>query len=321
MKGKTIVLGVTGSIAAYKSAELLSLLIKKGASVHTVMTNAATKFIAPLTLRTISGNPVWYDMFQDFETPDVIHISLARKADILVIAPASANCLGKAASGIADDLLTTMIMAMQVPVLFVPAMNEAMYENPILKKNIGSLKAFGYNVMEPDFGYLACGREGKGRLPNPKAIVCEIDRILSRRASLKGVTILVTAGPTQEPLDPVRYITNRSSGKMGYELAKAAQKRGADVILVTGPAALAPPPAIKVINVRTTNEMFHAVMEHLDATDVIIGAAAPADWRPSQVAPEKIKKNGGLDNIELVKCEDIMKEIGIHKGNRITIGL
>ena len=199
-------------------------------------------------------------------------------------------------------------------------MNNAMYENSVVQQNLASLRALGYNLMEPDFGYLACGKEGKGRLPEPRDIVLEIERLLSKRRDLEGVTLLVTAGPTQEPLDPVRYITNRSSGKMGYELAEAAKDRGADVILVTGPVMIPRPVGVKVVPVRTSEEMFHAVMEHLGDTDVVIGAAAPADWRPAEVACEKLKKSEGLESIPLIKCDDIMLEVGKHKETRITVG-
>jgi phosphopantothenoylcysteine decarboxylase/phosphopantothenate--cysteine ligase len=320
MEGKTVVLGVTGGIAAYKSVEIASLLVKKGASVHVVMTEAATRFVAPLTFRTISRNPVSHEMFEDPGVWDVLHVSLAKRADILVVAPTTANCLGKVAHGIADDLLTTVVMATKAPVLLVPSMNEAMYLNPIVRRNIKDLRTLGYNMMEPDFGYLACGTEGKGRLPEPEDIVSEIERILLKGTTLKDVTVLVTAGPTQEPLDPVRYITNRSSGKMGYELAKAAKDRGARVILVTGPSALPRPFGVKVVQVRTAHEMFQAVMDHLSDTDVIIGAAAPCDFRPRNVASEKLKKSEGLEHIPLVRCEDIMLEVGKLKGDRIAIG-
>lgn len=320
MEGKTVVLGVTGGIAAYKSAEIASRLVKKGVLVHVVMTEAATRFITPLTMRTISGNPVSCDMFQEPTHWNVQHVGLAESADILVIAPATANCIGKVAHGIADDLLTTVIMATKAPVLFVPSMNDAMYENPFVQRNLNGLKAMGYNVMEPDFGYLACGEEGKGRLPEPKDIVLEIETVLLKEAPLKGVTVLVTAGPTQEPLDPVRYITNRSSGKMGYELAKAAKERGAKVILVTGPVALPPPVGVEVVKVRTTHEMFDAVMEHLSDTDVLIGAAAPCDFRPRNTASEKLKKSQGMEHIPLIRCEDIMLEVGKRKGDRVAVG-
>jgi phosphopantothenoylcysteine decarboxylase/phosphopantothenate--cysteine ligase len=320
MEGKTVVLGVTGGIAAYKSAEIASRLVKKGVLVHVVMTEAATRFITPLTMRTISGNPVSCDMFQEPARWNVQHIGLAESADIIVIAPATANCIGKVAHGIADDLLTTVIMATKAPVIFVPSMNEAMYENPFVQRNLNSLKTMGYNVMEPDFGYLACGEEGKGRLPEPKDIVLEIERVLLKETPLKGVTVLVTAGPTQEPVDPVRYITNRSSGKMGYELAKAAKERGAKVILVTGPVSLPPPDGVKVVKVRTTHEMYDAVMERLSDTDVLIGAAAPCDFRPRNAASEKLKKSQGMEHIPLVRCEDIMLEVGKRKGDRVAVG-
>ncbi len=320
MEGKTVVLGVTGGIAAYKSAEIASRLVKKGVLVHVVMTEAATRFITPLTMRTISGNPVSCDMFQEPTHWNVQHVGLAESADILVIAPATANCIGKVAHGIADDLLTTVIMATKAPVLFVPSMNDAMYENSFVQRNLNGLKAMGYNVMEPDFGYLACGEGGKGRLPEPKDIVLEIETVLLKEAPLKGVTVLVTAGPTQEPLDPVRYITNRSSGKMGYELAKAAKERGAKVILVTGPVALPPPVGVEVVKVRTTHEMFDAVMEHLSDTDVLIGAAAPCDFRPRNTASEKLKKSQGMEHIPLIRCEDIMLEVGKRKGDRVAVG-
>ena len=320
MEGKTVVLGVTGGIAAYKSVEVASLLVKKGASVHVVMTEAATRFVTPLTFRTISRNPVSCEMFKDPVFWDVLHVGLAEKADILVVAPATANCLGKIAHGIADDLLTTVIMATKAPVMFVPAMNEAMYLNPVVTGNIESLKALGYYVMEPDSGYLACGKEGKGRLPEPSDIVSEIERILAEGTSLKGVTVLVTAGPTEEPIDPVRFITNRSSGKMGYELAKAAKERGAQVILVAGPTELSDPSGVKIVRVRTTHEMFQAVMDHLSGADVIIGAAAPCDFRPKDVSPDKLKKSQGMENIPLARCEDIMLEVGRRKGSRISVG-
>ncbi|NLB73169.1 MAG: bifunctional phosphopantothenoylcysteine decarboxylase/phosphopantothenate--cysteine ligase CoaBC [Firmicutes bacterium] len=320
MEGKTVVLGVTGGIAAYKSVEIASLLVKRGVSVHVVMTEAATRFVAPLTFRTISGNPVSYEMFREPDVWDVLHVSLAEIADILVVAPATANCLGKVAHGIADDLLTTVIMATKAPVLLVPSMNEGMYLNPIVTGNVEHLRTLGYHVMDPGFGYLACGKEGKGRLPEPQDIVPEIERILLEGTSLRDVTVLVTAGPTQEPLDPVRYITNRSSGKMGYELAKAAKERGARAILVTGPSALPSPFGVNVIQVRTAHEMFQAVMDHLSDTDVIIGAAAPCDFRPRDVASEKMKKREGLEHILLARCDDIMLEVGKLKGERITVG-
>lgn len=320
LEGKTVVLGVTGGIAAYKAAEVASLLVKGGAEVHVIMTEAATKFVAPLTFRTLSRNPVAVDMFADPGEWNVRHVALAEKADIVVVAPATANCIGKVACGIADDLLTTVIMATKAPVLFAPSMNQAMYENPIFRANLDRLLALGYRVMEPGTGYLACGAEGKGRMPEPEEIEAEVRRILCVRQDLAGFTVVVTAGPTEEPIDPVRHISNRSSGKMGYALAEAARDRGASVVLVSGPTALADPAGLEVVRVRTAREMLDAVMGRLEGADVIIGAAAPADWRPATVAPQKIKKGSGAMTLELEACEDIIGTAGKHKGRRVVVG-
>ena len=320
LEGKTVVLGVTGGIAAYKAAEVASLLVKGGAEVHVIMTEAATKFVAPLTFRTLSRNPVAVDMFSDPGEWNVRHVALAEKADIVVVAPATAKCIGKVACGIADDLLTTVIMATKAPVLFASSMNQAMYENPIVRMNLDRLLALGYRAMEPGTGYLACGAEGKGRMPEPEEIVAEVRRILCVRQDLAGFTVVVTAGPTEEPIDPVRHISNRSSGKMGYALAEAARDRGAGVVLVSGPCALADPAGIEVVRVRTAREMLDAVMRRLEGADVIIGAAAPADWRPATVAPQKIKKGSGPMTLELEMCEDIIGTAGKHKGRRVVVG-
>lgn len=320
MEGKTVILGVTGGIAAYKAAEVVSLLVERKAEVHVVMTKAATKFVAPLTFRTLSRNPVLSDMFADPGEWNVRHVGLAEKADVVAVVPATANCIGKVASGIADDLLTTVIMATKGPVLFVPAMNEAMYENPIFQDNLARLLASGYRAMEPRVGRLACGKEGKGRMPEPEEIVREIERILLPAQDLAGTTVIVTAGPTEEPLDPVRHITNRSSGKMGYALAEAARDRGAKAILVSGPCVLPDPRGIEVMRVRTAREMLDAVMERLKEADVVIGAAAPSDWRPEVTAPQKIKKEGDMISIKLVECDDIIGEAGKRKGHRIVVG-
>lgn len=320
MEGKTVVLGVTGGIAAYKAAEVVSLLVKRKAEVYVVMTEAATKFVAPLTFRTLSRNPVFCDMFTDPGEWDVRHVALAERADVVAIAPATANCIGKVASGIADDLLTTVIMATRAPVLFVPAMNEAMYENPVFRQNLARLLALGYRAMEPGVGRLACGKEGKGRMPESEEIVREIEKILLPVQDLAGTTVIVTAGPTEEPLDPVRHITNRSSGKMGYALAEAARDRGARAILVSGPCTLPDPRGTEVVRVRTAREMLDAVMGRLEEADVVIGAAAPADWRPEITAPRKIKKEGDMISIKLVKCDDVIGEAGKRKGHRIVVG-
>ncbi len=327
MEGKTVVLGVTGGIAAYKAAEVTSLLVKRKARVYVVMTEAATRFVAPLTFRTLSRSTVFCDMFADFGEWDVRHIGLAEKADIVVVAPATANCIGKVASGVADDLLTTVIMATRAPVLFVPSMNEAMYTNPIVQANLSRLVGLGYRAMEPAVGPLACGKEGKGRMPEPEDVVREVESILAGKRDLAGIAMIVTAGPTEEPLDPVRHISNRSSGKMGYAIAAAARERGAMVVLVSGPCALPDLPGVDMVRVRTTREMRDAVLERLQAADVVVGAAAPSDWRPVVVASDKIKeleevpdgRGAGLA-IQLVRCEDIIGEVGRKKQGRIVVG-
>ncbi len=319
MEGKTVVLGVAGGIAAYKAVEVASLLVKRKARVLVVMTEAATKFVSPLTFRTISGNAVSCDMFADPGEWNVRHVGLADEADLVAVAPATANLIGKVAAGIADDLLTCVIMATRAPVLLVPAMNDAMYANPIFQGNLERLIALGYRAMRPSSGWLACGRQGTGRMPEPQEIVAEIERILLPARDLAGVTVIVTAGPTQEPLDPVRYLTNPSSGRMGYALAEAARDRGAKVILVSGPCALAEPAGVEVARVRTAREMFEAVMSRLDRADVIIGAAAPADWRPASPASRKIDSRE-LASVALEKCEDIIGEVGKVKGSRIVVG-
>lgn len=320
LESKTVVLGVTGGIAAYKAADVASLLTRSGAEVHVVMTEAATKFVAPLTFRTLSRNPVAVEMFSDPGEWNVRHVALAEKADVVVVAPATANVIGKVASGIADDLLTTVIMATRAPVLFVPSMNEAMYENPIFRANLDRLLALGYRAMEPGTGYLACGREGKGRMPDPREIVAEVRRILSCRRDLAGFTVIVTAGPTEEAIDPVRHISNRSSGKMGYALAEAARDRGAKVVLVSGPTALSDPAGVEVVRVRTAREMLDAVMGRLGGADAVIGAAAPADWRPASVAPRKLAKGDGPMTLELETCEDIIATAGKRKDGRVVVG-
>ncbi|MCR4401758.1 MAG: bifunctional phosphopantothenoylcysteine decarboxylase/phosphopantothenate--cysteine ligase CoaBC [Firmicutes bacterium] len=320
LDGKTVVLGVTGGIAAYKAAEVTSLLVKRGADVHVVMTEAATKFVAPLTFRTLSRNPVVVDMFADPGDWNVRHVALAEKASVVLVAPATANCIGKVACGIADDLLTTVIMATRAPVLFVPSMNQAMYDNPLFRGNLERLLNLGYRAMEPGTGYLACGAEGKGRMPDPEDIVAEVERICLARKDLVGLTVVVTAGPTEEPIDPVRHISNRSSGKMGYALAEAARDRGARVVLVSGPTALAEPSGVKLIRVRTTREMLDAVLEVMPDANVIIGAAAPADWRPATAASRKLEKGRGPMTLQLETCEDIIATVGRNKGDRVIVG-
>jgi len=319
LKNKKIVLGVTGGIAAYKAAELVRELVRGGAEVFVVMTRSAQAFVTPLTFQTLSGNKVATDLFSLVEESEIGHISLADRADILVIAPATANVIGKIAGGIADDLLTTVVMATKAPVLLAPAMNVHMWENPICRENIQKLSARGYHFVEPETGELACGYEGKGRLPEIPAIAEEIRALLSP-PDLRGETLLVTAGPTEEPLDPVRFLSNRSSGKMGFAVARAARRRGGKVILVSGPTALAAPSGMKFIPVRTAAQMREAVLENLPAASVLVMAAAVSDFRPKGVSPEKIKKSGAQPTLSLELNPDILSEAGRRKGKRLIVG-
>ncbi|HNY49000.1 MAG TPA: bifunctional phosphopantothenoylcysteine decarboxylase/phosphopantothenate--cysteine ligase CoaBC [Smithella sp.] len=319
LANKKIVLGITGGIAAYKAAELVRALIKTGAQVKVIMTKNAQEFITPLTMQTLSQNRVYTDMFVPADKFDMAHIELAEFADAFVIAPATANIIGKIACGIGDDLLSTTIMAQNKPTLICPAMNDKMLANPVVQENISKLKNLGYVFMESAEGELACKTKGKGRLPDIEDIVEAITNLLTPK-DLKGSKILITAGPTEEPLDPVRFITNLSSGKMGYALATAAQRRGADVTLVSGPTHLPPPPAAKIIKVRTAKEMYQAVMDHYVNATVIIKAAAVADYCPSTTAAEKIKKDKKNISLELKNNPDIIAEVGKHKGNRILVG-
>lgn len=320
MKKKSIVLGVTGSIAAYKAAEIASLLVKKGHDVHVVMTRAAMEFITPLTLQAISRHPVYTEMFAAPRKWEIEHISLAQQADLVLVAPATANIIGKVAGGIADDLLSTTIMATKAPVVFAPAMNTGMYENPVFQQRMRFLQDFGYIFLEPEEGRLACGASGKGRLPAPERIVSDIENILYRQEELAGRHVLVTAGPTREPLDAVRYLSNHSSGKMGYALAEEAKKRGARVTLVSGPTRLEPPQGVNLIPVETAEEMLNAVKDIFPAVDVVIKAAAVADFRPSRVASGKIKKGMANLLLELERTPDILEYLGQHKANQILVG-
>jgi len=319
LKGKKIVLGITGGIAAYKSAELTRELIKRGAEVKVIMTANATKFITPLTLQTLSGNPVYTDMFSLIEEYEIGHISLAEEADILVIVPATANIIGKIASGLADDLLSTTVMATKAPVLICPAMNSNMYTNNIVKENMSKLASNNYFFIESAYGELACGSEGYGRLPPLDEIIEEIESILTE-SDLTGEKILITAGPTQEPFDPVRYITNYSSGKMGYALATAARRRGAEVILISGPSSLPEPFGVKFFKVSSAIEMRDTVMDNMGDSTVIIKAAAVADFRPATISDDKIKKESGLLNLHLERNPDIISEVAGKKGDRILVG-
>lgn len=319
LKDKKIVLGITGGIAAYKSAELTRLFIKNDASVRVIMTKNAANFITPLTLQTLSGQPVFTDMYAQINTFEMAHISLAEDADVIVIAPATANIIGKISSGIADDLLTTTIMATKAPVLICPAMNSNMYDNKVVQENMSKLSACGYLFMETAYGDLACRAEGYGRLPEVSYIVEEVESILSEK-DFRGENIIITAGPTREPFDPVRFITNYSSGKMGYALATASRRRGACVTLISGPTSLPVPRGIKVIHVSNAVEMRDAVMENLEAATVIIKAAAVADYRPQVRMDSKIKKKDGELSILLERNPDIISEIARRKGNRILVG-
>lgn len=317
---KNIVIGMCGGISAYKVVDVVSRLKKLGASVTVIMTENATKFVSPLTLRAISHEPVITDMFEEPDNWDTEHISLAEKADIFVVAPATANVIGKIASGVADDMLTTTVMATDATVLLVPAMNTGMYENPIVQENIERLKLLGYKVMEPASGLLACGTTGKGRLPEPPQIVDEIIRTLNPIRDLEGKRILITAGPTVEAIDPVRFISNRSSGKMGYAIAENALERGAQVVLVSGPVSINPPVGAELISVTTANEMHEAVMENFESCDAMIMMAAVADYRSETVEENKIKKTSDQMTIHLVKNHDIAAELGKVKGTRILVG-
>lgn len=319
LANKKIVLGITGGIAAYKAAELTRALIKEGAQVKVIMTKSAMEFITPLTLQTLSQNQVYTDMFVPAEKYDMAHIALAEFADAFVIAPATANIIGKIASGIGDDLLSTTIIARTKPTLICPAMNDKMLSNPIVQENINKLKKFGYVVMESARGELACKTQGKGRLPDIPQIVEEIKNLLTPK-DFEGAKILITAGPTEEPLDPVRFITNLSSGKMGYALAAAAHRRGAEVTLISGPTTLPAPPVEKIIKVRTAKEMHKAVMDNYKKANVIIKAAAVADYCPKVTAAEKIKKDRKTLSLELQRNQDIIADVGKNKGNRVLVG-
>lgn len=309
LKNKTIVLGITGGIAAYKAADLASKLTQAGAKVETVMTESATKFITPLTLRNITRRPVVTDMFELASEWSVEHVALAEAADCVVIAPATANTIARLAAGIADDMLGTVVLATEAPVIVAPAMNDNMYRNSVTQKNVEMLKARGFTFIEPELGRLASGKVGKGRLPETGRIIEVIEQVLGRKKDLEGKRIVVTAGGTQEPIDPVRHISNRSSGKMGYALAGAARDRGAQVTLVTAPATLSPPDGVEVIKVRTVADMRDAVLKAVKKADVLIMAAAVSDFRVARQAGQKIKKQGGRLALELVETKDFLLEL------------
>ncbi len=321
LKDKTVVIGVSGGIAVYKTLDVISRLKKLGVNVNVIMTKSATEFVTPLSFQSLSQNYVVCDMFEDPKTWDVEHISLAKRADLFLIAPATANVIGKMANGIADDMLTTTVMATKAKVLIAPAMNTNMFENPIVQRNITTLRELGYNFVEPESGRLACGDTGKGKLASPETIVEEVVKLLSKEQDLKGKSIVVTAGPTVESIDPMRYITNRSTGKMGYSIAKEAIERGADVTLITGPTNLTPPQNLKkLIKIESAKQMYEAVLENLSENDVVIKSAAVADYKPKHYSNKKIKKSEDDLFIELDRNKDIAQEIGKIKEDKILVG-
>lgn len=317
--GKNIIMGVCGGIAAYKSADLIRSLAKRGANVHVVMTESAKEFIAPLTLETLSRTPVFTNLFPPPKGDPLAHISLGNKADIVVVAPATANTLGKIAHGIADNFLCTLLLATQAPVLICPAMNVHMWQNRIVKANVEGLKTQGFYFVEPEWGELACGEEGFGRLAEPETIVERIEAILTPK-DLLGKKVLVTAGPTQEHLDPVRFLSNPSTGKMGYAMARVAKRRGAEVTLVTGPTTLIPPKGIRVIRVKTALEMRDVVQNNLEGVSIIVKAAAVSDFRPMRSSDKKTRKAKDIMELKLERNPDILKELGQKKGNQILVG-
>ena len=319
VSGKRVLLGVTGSIAAYKAVDILRRLKEQGAEVRVVMTKNAARFISPLTFETLSGKRVLCDEFQDWEQDSIGHIDVAANQDLALIAPATANVIGKVAAGIADDALTTTLMAVECPVVMAPAMNDRMYRNPVLRKNIQFLKEQGVRFIEPETGPLACGTAGQGRLADPASIIREISSMFLPH-DLAGITILVTAGPTREPIDRVRFISNPSSGKMGYALAAAARDRGAEVVLISGPSHLPSPSGMKVIRVLTADDMYRAVIEHVEAAQVIIMAAAVSDFRPAVSTDHKIKKHEAPTILQLEPTRDILLELGKTAAKRFLVG-
>ncbi len=319
LNGKNILIGVSGGIACYKVCDVVSRLKKLNSNVDVIMTKSAVEFVSPLTFQTLSQNFVYVDMFKEPKTFEVEHISLAKKADIVLIAPATGDIIGKIASGIADDMLTTVIMATRAKVIFAPAMNMNMYTNPIVQDNIKKLSEMGYEFIKPGKGRLACGDYGEGKMAEPEIIV---DYILNsfHKDDLKDKKIVITAGPTIEPLDPVRYMTNFSSGKMGYALAEEAKKRGGEVVLITGPVNLTPPYGVEIIKINTTIEMLNAVEKNFGDCDILIKAAAPLDYRPETVSKDKIKKNGESLQLKFVPNPDIAAHFGKFKRNQIIVG-
>lgn len=320
LKGINVVVGVCGGIAAYKVADVVSRLIKLGAEVNVIMTKNAQDFVAPLTFQSLSQNYVVTDMFDEPKTWEVEHIALAKKADVFLVAPATANVIGKIVNGIADDMLTTTVMATKGKVIIAPAMNTNMYLNPIVQKNIQDLKSMDYLFVDPESGRLACDDIGIGKLAQPEKIVESVVEAVNNKLDLSGKKIIITAGPTQEPIDPVRYITNHSTGKMGYALAERAVKRGAKVLLVSGKTNLDVPKGVEYLPIVTSEEMYKTVMENYEDCQIIIKAAAVADYRPKAISDKKVKKQDGDLVIELTRNKDIAYELGKVKGNRILVG-
>ncbi len=312
LKGKKILLGITGSIAVYKVVDWVRDLRRAGAEVSVIMTEAATRFVAPLTFAALSGKAVHTNMFADHGAETIPHISLARDHDLILVAPATAATISRLANGLADDLLATVALAARVPILVCPAMNTQMYGHPATQSNLDRLRGYGYQVIAPGCGSLACGDEGPGRLPEWENVFEEVVGALTLK-DLEGRTVLITAGPTREHLDPVRFLSNRSTGKMGYALARTARRRGARVILVSGPASLAPPCGVEVVMVGSAREMREAVFSHIDGVDVVVKSAAVSDFRPTKVGAHKIKKSDSGKNLELVRNPDILKELGDRK--------
>ena len=319
LEGKTIVLGVTGGIAAYKSANLASMLVKLNADVHVIMTQNATHFITPMTFETLTNNKCIVDTFDRNFSFDVKHVSLAKRGDLFVVAPCTANVIGKLAHGICDDMLTTTMLATKAPKLIAPAMNTGMWENPILQDNLTKLQGYGYHIIEPIIGRLACGDTGTGKMNSEEVIVEHILTFMAKNQDLKGRKVLITAGPTQESIDPVRYITNHSSGKMGYAIAKMARLRGADVTLVSGPVNIKPFTGVNLVPVKSAADMFDAVTDLSPEADVVIMCSAVADYTPAVYSDQKVKKHDGEFSIELTRTQDILGWLGEHKRDEQTL--
>ena len=318
---KCVVIGVTGGIAVYKALDVISALRKKDIEVHVIMTESASKFVNPLTFQSISQNMVVTDMFAEPKAWEIQHISLAQKADLMLVAPATANIIGKISNGIADDMLSTTIMATKAKVLIAPAMNTNMYENKIVQNNISKLKDFGYKFIEPASGRLACGDVGIGKLADVNTIVERVlEELEEKEQDLLGKKVLISAGPTIAPIDPIRYITNRSTGKMGYAIAQEARERGAEVVLVSGPTNLNPPKDVKIINIKTNEEMKNEILQYFEWADIVIKSAAVADYKPKEYSEEKIKKGDGDLNLCLTRDNDILKSLGEIKTHQILVG-